>query len=277
MRTIIVDDDELSLALFNEYCHEIRDIQLTGCFTDPTQALTFARDHVVDLAVLDIMMPGLNGIELGWCLQTLYPNIELIFITSSEDFTLDAYRLKASSYLIKPFDRTTVLEALERSTRLYDPKPRQIFIRTFGHFDVFVDGRPVIFSRQKSKELLAYLVDRHGGMATMEQIMADLWNDRPADASVRNLYHAAWKDLRKSLEDAGISHILLSARNQKSVNIQTFDCDYYRLLHGEEQAIEAFRGEYMTDYGWSGSTAAHCETIQKKYARRHSFSGTTTP
>lgn len=269
MRTIIVDDDELSLALFHEYCSEVQDIELTGSFSDPTEALAFARDHVVDLAVLDIMMPGLNGIELGWCLQTLYPNIVLIFITSSEDFALDAYRLKASSYLMKPFERTAVLEALKRGQRLYDPKPRQIFIRTFGHFDVFVDGRPVLFSRQKSKELLAYLVDRHGGMATMEQIMTDLWNGRVADASIRSLYHAAWKDLRKSLEDVGISHILLSGRNQKSVNIQTFDCDYYRLLNGEEQAIEAFRGEYMTDYSWSASTAAHCAAIQKKYARIH--------
>ena len=56
-----------------------------------------------------------------------------------------------------------------------------IFIRTFGHFDVFVDGEAILFNHSKAKELLALLVDRRGGFVGATEAISCLWEDEPAN------------------------------------------------------------------------------------------------
>ena len=56
-----------------------------------------------------------------------------------------------------------------------DAVPGGIYIRTFGYFDVFVNGTPIAFRHEKAKELLAVLVDRRGGYVTAREIIACLW------------------------------------------------------------------------------------------------------
>lgn len=262
MRVIIVDDDLLSRTLFASYCENIKDVELVGSFSEPEQVLKFAATHSFDLAALDVMMPGMNGVELGRELQKMNPHLVLIFITASEDFAMEAFRLKAASYIVKPFEQEAIADALNRGKKLCMPTPKQIYIRTFGHFDLFIDGKALVFSRQKSKELLAYLVDRRGGTATMEQIICDLWEDRVLDSAVRSSYQAALKDLRKNLKEAGISELLNNERNQKSVNIDMIDCDYYRLLKGDPTALESYQYEYMVDYSWAEATNAYCTSLK---------------
>lgn len=268
MRMIIVDDDNISMKLFKAYCQKVSDIEIIGTFLDPAQALSFAKNHTIDIAALDIYMPELNGIELGWALKEFNPKIVLMFITTSEEYAMEAFRLKAVSYITKPFQPDVVIEALNRCKLLCQPPHKHVFIRTFGSFDVFVDGKAMHFSRQKSKELLAYLVDRHGGTATMEQIISALWEDHPYNSSVRNSYHVALKDLRKNLSEAGIPEILCGSRNQKAVNINCFDCDLYRFLASDLDAIDAFRGEYMDAYSWAESTTGFCTEKKQKMSNK---------
>lgn len=51
----------------------------------------------------------------------------------------------------------------------------RIFIRTFGYFDVFVNGSPILFRSEKAKELLALLVDRRGGYVSSSEAISILW------------------------------------------------------------------------------------------------------
>ncbi len=143
-----------------------------------------------------------------------------------------------------------------------------IFIRTFGHFDVFVDGRPLRFTRQRSKEILAYLVDRRGGFATVNQIIADLWEEGDRDACVRACYQTSFKDLRRDLREAGVDHILVSGRNQKAIDATAVRCDYYQFLDGDIQAVDAFAGQYMAEYSWAEPTTAHCIRLKQRYEER---------
>ena len=96
----------------------------------------------------------------------------------------------------------------------------------------------------------------------MEQIICDLWEDRVLDSAVRSSYQAALKDLRKNLKEAGSSELLNNERNQKSVNIDMVDCDYYRLLKGDPTALESYQYEYMVDYSWAEATNAYCTSLK---------------
>lgn len=264
-RIVLVDDCECSRELLRQYCGEVAGLELTASFADPMEALYYAQDNPFEVAALDVMMPGMNGVELGKRLRELYPGLVLIFVTASKEFAFDAYELEAAGYLLKPYDAEKAHAALERATRLCTGPAKRVYLRTFGHFDVFVDGKPLCFSRQKSKEILAYLVDRRGGIATVDQIVAALWEDRAGEACVRACYQTAFKDLRKDLERAGVGEILMSNRNQKTIDTGAVECDYYDLLAGDRQALEAFPGQYMADYSWAEPTTAHCAQVKASH------------
>ena len=63
MRTIIVDDELWSVEQFKIECENITDISLLGYFDNPYKAIEFAKENYVELALLDIEMPGMNGID----------------------------------------------------------------------------------------------------------------------------------------------------------------------------------------------------------------------
>ncbi|MEG2769848.1 MAG: response regulator, partial [Oscillospiraceae bacterium] len=144
----------------------------------------------------------------------------------------------------------------------FTQKPR-VFMRTFGHFDVFVGGVAVRFSSSKAKELLALLVDRQGGVVSMQQAISTLWPERKYDDSVRSLYRNVLQSLREALQEAEISEVFVNSRNSRSVNITTFECDLYQLLDGKARGITSFNGEYMVDYLWAEPTI---ELIKEKIA-----------
>ena len=134
-----------------------------------------------------------------------------------------------------------------------------IFVKTFGYFDVFVDGKSVSFTSAKSKELLALLVDRNGGIVSTEQAVGILWEGREYNETVQSLFRKVLKSLRITLEEAGISEILIDSRNQRSIDKTTFNCDYYDFLNTKDSS--KYFGKYMEQYDWAKSTEAEINTL----------------
>lgn len=69
-----------------------------------------------DLYLLDVIMPGLNGIELGVGIREFDQGGHIIYLTTSADFAVDSYQAKASDYLLKPLDKERLFQALESVT-----------------------------------------------------------------------------------------------------------------------------------------------------------------
>lgn len=130
-----------------------------------------------------------------------------------------------------------------------------VTVKTFGYFDVFVNGKPVYFSSAKSKEFLAFLVERQGGSVSTEQAVAALWPNREYDDSVQSLFRKVLKSLRSALADAGISDMFIDVRNQRSVDTTKFTCDLYEFLKNPRGNVDTFRGEYMEGYTFARATA----------------------
>ena len=74
-----------------------------------------------DIALLDICMPGVDGIDVAKQLQKRYDRAEVVFLTTSREFAVDAFALGAAHYLIKPFTQVQMDEALERALRSFGP------------------------------------------------------------------------------------------------------------------------------------------------------------
>ena len=87
------------------------------------------------------------------------------------------------------------------------PEGSRITARTFGEFDLFVDGQPVSFPRSKAKELLAYLIDRQGGGISRATAAAVLWEDSLYDQSMQKQLDVIIRSLRSTLESVGAQDI----------------------------------------------------------------------
>ncbi len=265
MRTIIVDDEPFFVSTFRTELETIPGIELAGWFTDPREALAYAQQHRIDFAVLDIVMPGIDGIELGKKLKERYPNLILAYVTGYGQYALDAFKLEAVSYLMKPLTLEQLRRAARRALILFAGGRKHVEIRTFGSFEVFVDGVTVHFHGNKVRELFAILVDKNGGLLTAKEAITLLWEDKPYDKRTQGSYRQLMKRLSTVLEAYGVREILLSSKTGKSIDKTRVECDYYRLLEGDEKAIAGFCGEYMTNYSWAEETLGALVNRYRKY------------
>ena len=129
----------------------------------------------------------------------------------------------------------------------------KITIRTFGFFDVFVDGEAVMFKNAKEKELLALIVDRNGGIVTTEEAITYLF-DGINDVRTKTKYRKVAMFLQRTLELYGISNIIRSAKGNRSLDTSLVECDYYEFLKGNPKYRELFGDAYMSGYDWANET-----------------------
>lgn len=147
-----------------------------------------------------------------------------------------------------------------RSRLLLVPHPRQpfveppVFVRTFGHFDIFVEGKPVVFRSPKEKELVALLVDRNGGTVTPEEAITCLWEDELVSERTLNRYRKLCQRTKRTLGHYGLSGLIEESRGVRSFNRSMVTCDYYEMMAGNEQYSRMFGGSYLSNYSWAEST-----------------------
>ncbi|MGN0457958.1 MAG: response regulator [Eubacterium sp.] len=264
MNILAIDDERLSLDTLSDELKAVFPSAKIHTFQKPGEALNFANGlkesrQELSYAFLDIEMGGMNGLELAKELKIIYPNVILFFCTAYSKYAFNAFEICAKGYLQKPITAKEIERVLDemvtdwRDEALSEAK-HSICVKTFGHFEVFVDGRPLPFEREKAKELLAYLVDRHGSSVTTEQISEILWESVPYDRKTKNKTTAITASLKKTLKSAGIEDILIKTWNHLALDTSKIKCDAYDFERWDTAAVNSFHGEYMVNYSWAEFT-----------------------
>ena len=263
MKAIIVDDEKLALKQFEIESQGILDFELAASFTDPLQALEYLKDHPVEVVFSDIEMPEINGIIFGKKVRELYPDIVFIIVTGYEQYAIDALKIKTDYYLLKPYDHDEIIYVLKRARLLAKGMQKRVNVRTFGRFDVFIDGKVVYIPNVKAKELLALCIDHRGGTVTMEEAIDKLWGERVYDEKVKNLYRKAVMVIRNIFKKNSLDDVFLSTRGACSIDYDAVECDYYQYVEGMKcQDTDILTlGSYLSEYSWAEETAAALERI----------------
>lgn len=269
---ILAVDDERNML--DELVTELQKVFPQGQIHGEMEALTAVEwvkslkeeGQVLEYAFLDIRMGGMSGLELARQIKMLHHDAKLIFCTAYTEYAFDALGMFAKGYLLKPVSSEDIIRTLDEMVhdwrKAKNELPRDIRIHTFGHFDIFVDDHPLVFEREKAKELLAYLVDRHGAAVTTEQIAVVLWEERPYDRTLKNYVATLVKSLRKVLSAAGVEDILIKTYNHLSVDVTKFKCDAYDYEKWDAVAVNSFHGEYMINYSWAEFTAGRYASME---------------
>ncbi len=224
------------------------------------------KGETLGYAFLDIEMPQINGIELAIHIKKLFPAVRLIFCTAYKDYAMDAFSMYAKGYLLKPVRSKDIIRVLDEMVTdwrsEYEGTGVKACAQTFGYFELFVDGKPVVFEREKAKEALAYIIDRQGASVTNKQLSAILWEDRPYDSKQRNITTTIISSLKKTLRDYGIEDLLVKSWGHVAVDINKLKCDAYDFEKGDPVAINAYHGEYMSNYSWAEMTAGTYDSVK---------------
>src|SRR5512145_3359616 len=113
IRTIIVDDEELARRGLEIRLREYPDIEIVAHCANGREALAAISEHVPDLMLLDIQMPGLSGFDvLANVPQESMPMV--VFVTAFDRFAINAFEAHALDYLLKPVDETRLAAAVDR-------------------------------------------------------------------------------------------------------------------------------------------------------------------
>jgi two-component SAPR family response regulator len=255
-----VDDEVLILQMVVDMCRKLPELDDVQGFASSQEAQDWLQDHPVDLAILDIDMPGISGITMARKLKEKDPEAAVIFLTGYSQYAVEAFAMHASGYLLKPVSEkrleAEVQYALGRKKTQAPFVPSAVLARTFGTFELCINGTPIAFERARSKELLALLVDRRGSM-TRAEIHAVLWEDAPYDRAAQKQLDVVIRSLKKTLLNHHLDQILEMKSGTLRVVPQEFECDMYRLLAGDIEAVNAYQGEYMSSYSWASTTEGY--------------------
>ena len=169
MRAIAVDDEPLMLGALTKAIKASGDITAVTDFTSCEEAVEFVKSNTVDIAFLDINMRGMGGLNLAKKIIDFCPTCRIVFCTGYEEYAIQAFKLHASGYLMKPISANDVQTEIDNIKGIRQ-KEKLLSVKCFGNFDVFAKGQKLTFKRSKTKELLAFLVDRKGAGVTVAEI-----------------------------------------------------------------------------------------------------------
>ena len=150
-------------------------------------------------------------------------------------------------------DEISENEDASEKENISDERP-DIYIRTFGYFDVFIDGKPIAFRNEKAKELFALLVDRRGGFVTSGEAIGFLWENEPADRLTFARYRKVALRLKNFFDEYGIADIIETVGGKRRLVTEKVRCDLFDYLSKDMRAINSFNGLYLLNYSWGETT-----------------------
>lgn len=260
MKILAVDDERMALNILTRAIRDaVPDAELKSFQTIAgTLAELRSGGFQPDVAFLDIEMPGMTGLELAKQIKKYTPKVNIVFVTGYSQYALDALSTRPSGYVMKPVDKEQILIELSnlRNPPVQSAPQKRVRIQCFGDFEIFMDGRAIAFPRAKSKEMLAYLVDRRGANCSSGKIAEALWEDGLYDRARQKLFSTIRADMLKSLKQVGAEYIVKKTNNALAIVPEAVDCDYYMALTGDVVSINSFIGEYMAAYSWAEFTTA---------------------
>ncbi len=211
MKTLIVDDNEIALLALRNLVKEVPSLSLVGACTSAAEAFNFLQEQSVDLAFLDVEMPGMTGLEL---IKALKNAPLFILVTSKTDYALDGFDLQVADYILKPVTMPRFLTAVQHAKELFElrsairfsdddkqGKPSFMFVRVNNQL-IRVDFSDILYVQALGDYVLIFVPGKkHAVHLTMKSIEDRLPSEH--FARVHRSYIVAF-DKVSSLEENSI-------------------------------------------------------------------------
>lgn len=114
IKAIVVDNSEELLDKLTGILREMEGIELVGSFGEAIAAIQYVKENPVDLVFSDVVMPDISGITLASKLYQLPDPPEVVLLSGIPGFSLEAWKIRAFGFIIKPYTRAQIAEMVNR-------------------------------------------------------------------------------------------------------------------------------------------------------------------
>jgi two-component system, LytTR family, response regulator LytT len=123
--TLVVDDEQLAREELSYLLESFPDVEITDTATNGLEAIQLIGEHEPDLVFLDVQMPGLDGLGVIRRLREKGAHLPyFVLATAFDQYAVEAFRLEAMDYVLKPVDRDRLGECIARARRVIEEKQR---------------------------------------------------------------------------------------------------------------------------------------------------------
>ena len=118
MRVLVVDDEKPARERLKQLLEDEADYEFAGEAKNGMDAVRLAAELEPDIVLLDIRMPGLDGIETAHHLAAMENPPAVVFATAYDEYAIEAFDARAVGYVLKPVRRSRLVAALEQASKL---------------------------------------------------------------------------------------------------------------------------------------------------------------
>ena len=194
LSTIVVDDEQLACDELAYLLKDFPEVEVAATGSNGLEAVELIQQLEPDLVFLDVHMPGLDGLDVIRQLREKGLTLpHFILVTAYDQYAVEAFRLEAMDYLLKPVDRARLAETMERARRVIQDKSRtsapesarqpvshrtKLLIKS-GNRNFIVDAQDVIYATIDNGliTLVATNIEGQSNYRTIEDLQANLDRD----------------------------------------------------------------------------------------------------
>lgn len=170
VKIVAADDESGVLLLLHSILIELDGIQLIGTAKNALDTLGLVKEQKPHLVLLDIELPDMKGIELAEKLLKIKPDLYIVFITAHKEYSLDAFRLYAYDYILKPIHKERVKTTVRRIQQAIRA-PEKILANltshlqtsrisvTLGNERVFVNPGEIYYLEKNGRHTLVHCIN----------------------------------------------------------------------------------------------------------------------
>lgn len=114
IRAVAVDNSEELLEKITRILREMEGVELCGSFSEAIAAIQYVKENPVDIVFSDVVMPDISGITLASKLYQLQEPPEVVLLSGIPGFSLEAWKIRAFGFIIKPYTRGQIVDMLNR-------------------------------------------------------------------------------------------------------------------------------------------------------------------
>lgn len=115
IRVVIADDDQSSKILLRNFVELSSEYKVVGDAASGQELIQLVKEEKPHIVLMDIHMPGINGVEAAKLCKEWIPSLQVIFTTGSDEFAVEAFNISATDYIVKPIEMVRLFTALEKS------------------------------------------------------------------------------------------------------------------------------------------------------------------